>query len=517
MTKADKALFQGMLDEWGNDKDAFHYFTREKIKTDLYYFASEIMGWDKSKKDHKKILDPKLHKWMCKIIELEGDKAVFVARWHLKTTLVKLRIAQRILQNPLNRILYISVAGRLVESGLKGIKRILADPLVREYFPEIPKPGKDFKHWKKNTSQELTIWRDPASMFIPDEPQVMALGLGSDFTGMHFDECFCDDIIDKDTVRTASQMEKSEEDWGFLQYNLMGTPITMTGTFYHHSDLYNRIITDKHFPSNRIFIRSGIIGGKSDYSFFTLKDYEKLKKRMPSDYLFNCQILLDPAPISERILPPPQPTYKPPIPEGENLKYYIAVDPAATTEDYSDATGIVIGAINKINQLYIVDAIKVKIPGNELADLIIQLCIRFSPRRVGIELGLQAHLQHIIELRVADWKRQHKAPINVPLYPLKVSKLTKAQRIANTLGSFVRGARCRINENCTDLIREMDMFTGKGKEQDNLVDAASLLFPTIDSFGANTLAQSAAEYVGMTIKDIFKKSHSRGYRARYAS
>src|SRR4030042_935581 len=196
-------------------------------------------------------------------MELLGSKMILVPREHCKTTWMKAWIVQRILKaGGKISIMLLSKTERLSVRNLKSIKRFLALPLLRRLFPEIiPDPGKDYRNWAKSTNDELIMREDPES--ISNEPQITALGSTASFTGSHVNLIILDDYIDDDTVRTVGQMERVEDEWGYLQPILKdGGEIMIIGTFYHYNDLYNKIIKEEHFPRDRLFVRRAIENGK---------------------------------------------------------------------------------------------------------------------------------------------------------------------------------------------------------------------------------------------------------------
>jgi hypothetical protein len=214
----------------------------------------------------------------------------------------------------------------------------------------------------------------------------------------------------------------------------------------------------------------------------------------------------------DKIFPGAQPTYEN-LPPGE-YAWYIAVDPAPTIEAYSDETGIVIGAIDKQKQVWIDRAIGVKKSGGELVDLLISLALQYKPVRIGIELGLQTHLQYIMDNKINDYERANGVRVPFNFVPIPISrKLSKGDRVHLTLGSFVREGKVHIKSDQYDLIHEMDFFTGKGKEKDNLVDAASMLFYVIEDFNYGYMQRLNLKPKG-TFFDIFQDSKEDGYKWR---
>jgi predicted phage terminase large subunit-like protein len=503
------------------EDEASTQFLRHKALTDLFYLGYEILGWKdaKSPTRRRKRIDPTFHRWLARRIQAPGDKMIMVQRLALKTTWIKLRIVQLLLNNPYLRIGLFSVSARLVEQELAAIKMLFASRELRDLFPDlIPDPGKEYKNWEKSNASQLTVFRPRVEgVRIPDEPQIIAVGSLAKITGMHLDYLFPDDIIDKDSVATADQMEKSEDWWAFMQSILeIEGETCMTGTFYHYADLYNKIIKEGQFKRKNIHIRSCYdIHGEPTYkAWFTKRDLEKIRRRQ-GEYIFNCQYRLDPAPKGDRIFPPPQPTYE--TLGGDNYQYYIAVDPAVSTKRTSDYTAIVVAAVAPGKWIYIVEALQVKRKTNEIADILIKKCLQYKPVRVGMELGLQEHLKYYLDLRKTEYTRMHGVRVPMNILPIPIpTRVSKADKINDTLGTFIRSGRVRIHKSCTDLIRQMDTFTGSGKEHDDLVDACSMLFACIEGFGIGRW-KKMWEAPDNSWQSWFKEPESEGWRGNFAA
>jgi len=176
MTKSEQRKLDELLEAVdGNELEASRLYIKWKCLNDLYYLATEVLGWDKTREGKRRI-DPKFHRWLVQLLDKPGDKLILVARDHMKSSWVKLKIVQEILNNPNIRILLASATKRLVVQELTDIKRIFATKILRTLFPEIiPDPGKDYNNWEKCTEQELTLRRDPERSYIPQGPQLLAV------------------------------------------------------------------------------------------------------------------------------------------------------------------------------------------------------------------------------------------------------------------------------------------------------------------------------------------------------
>lgn len=518
LTAAEQQKYFQFLDEFGNEDLAFMQYTRWKCLTDLYWFGSEFYGWKHSvdpKNPRRKRVDPVFHKWLANEIQRTGDKLILVPRLHLKSTWVKLDIVRKVLMAPNKRIGLFSVASRLVEKELVEIKHMFQKPELRELFPDlVPDPGKEFRGWEKCTANELTLKRDKTSgEKIPQESQVTVLGSGARMAGLHMDTAYLDDIVDQDSVKTPELIKKTLDWWGYIQSIMeLGAEYCITGTRYGRFDLYHTMIEEKQIE--HVVVRKAIEQGKVLYhSWFTKKELAKIKRRQ-GNYIFSCQYLLDPVAQEDKIFPGNQPTYHK-LPPGD-YNWYMTVDPAPTIEGYSDETGITIGAVDKRKFLWIHEAIGVKKSGGDLADLLIRLAVKYRFTRIGIEFGLQTHLQYILDHQLSEYERNNGVRVPFNVVPVPISrKQSKGDRVYLTLGSFIREGKCFVKEDQVDLIHEMDFFTGKGKEKDNLVDAAAMLFFVIEDFNPGYMTRLNMRPKG-TFRDIFDGAIDDGYKWRKA-
>jgi hypothetical protein len=465
-------------------EDASLLFSRWKSLNDLYYLGTHILGLNKAQdRRGKKIVDPGLHKWLCKILEEESDKMILIPRRHAKTFWVKVRIIQLILKNPNNiRIALYSKTSNLVEAEMKSIVRMIQTPSLMALFPEeIPDPGKNMNGWERVTANMLTVKR--AGETVPQENQLEVYGAGATVTGKHFDEHFYDDILNEDDAHSPEGNRKTIEWYGYIQGVLEpGGSETVTGTPYHYADLY-AYIEQEQIYGKHIYKRPGIVNGKPIYSFYTLKMHERLKKRM-GPYLYSCQIMVNPIPSEDQLFPPPQPVWQSPTLPGlkETYKYYITIDPAASTQKYSDETAFAVAAINSAGWVYIVECFGVKKGGEEIARLLLQLNERYKPVKIGMEAGLQEHLATVIRLVKSQWEMVKKKSIALPLISMPIKRVNKFQRINLTLGSFVRQGKIFFHPTLHRLFEQMEKINPNYEGKDDLVDAVSMIFQLVDNF-----------------------------------
>lgn len=515
MTKKEKAKYRQFLHAHnGDEQSATHTYVKWKCLTDLYFLSSEVLGLRKATEGQRKRWDPRFHRWMAKILERPHDTLLLVPRGHMKSTMVKVRIVQMILQNPMIRIGLFSRTSGLVEEQLNDIKNMLQTSLLRHYFPDlIPDPGKRWSGWQRATANELTLKRDPEWGRIPQESQVEAWGAGATITGRHYDVVVFDDILNEQSCSTPEQIRKVRDFYSYVQSIKEPDGFEyVIGTRYHYGDLYGTIIKENWF-GNRVFVRSAIEDGKPIYSFFTLKMLDKIKKRQ-GPFEWSCQYMNNPVPADFQIFAPPQPMYAH-LPE-DRYDYYITVDPAATTEKYSDETAIAVGAVNQKGILYVLEANGHKLPPNEVAEVLISKMEKYRPKKVGIELGLQSALKYVIDSKLSEYYMRTGTSLSTHFEPIKISRvLSKENRINRSLGAFVREGKIFLHESLNDLFMQMEFFP-RG-EHDDLVDAVSMLFQVIDKFSGQYWNGTSDAGKTKTFYDLFApKSVSGSWEDKFA-
>ena len=514
VTAAEKRMYENITAECKEGESPMWFWLRWKAQTDLYFLGTEIFDFGEARdpKTRRKRCDPKMHKRMAKSLESNEDALLLWPRNHCKTTWVKYRLVQIIIQNPFARTGLWSRTSGLAKLILKNVKSLLRNPTLVDLFPEILKVPK----WEKDTATELTVYRPvDEGQNPPTENQVEAWGIEGTVTGRHYDYHFYDDVINEQSVTTAEQIEKVETWWQHVQAIREVTATEkMIGTRYHERDIYNKIIREKFFPTVERY--KALQAGKPLYSYFRLKDLDKMKKRM-GDWVFSCQMMNEPVPPSDKLFMQPYPFWHN-LPEDP--KYYIAVDPALAKK-WSNKTGIAVGCVDRQNpsRLYYVLAYSVKKPPDKLANEIVKLIAKFRPQRVGIEFGLQEGLQYILELKLREVMRQ-VGIAHPEILPISTGKIQKHLKIDRTLGAFTRMQKALFHPSLTELFRQMDFYNPHSEDNDDdVLDACSMLIQTVEHFAQHHWdnVQPEGSWKGWTFFDLHKPETKEGWDRKLAS
>ena len=508
MTPYEVRKYDLLLKEIGNEDEAMRFWLRWKCQTDLFWLGAEIFGLKHARdaKTRKHRLDSRMHRQMSREICAEGDKLLLYPRDHMKTTWVKMRIVQLVLINPNYRIGLWTKTLALAKKELKSIKALFMNRTLMELFPElIP----ERRNWEKDTQNELTMIREPDEKtgYLPQECQIECWGIESTVTGHHYEFHFYDDIIDKDSIRTAEQIQKVLEWWQDVQgMKQIGTEECMTGTRKHERDIYASIIRESYFQT--VVVHKAIQAGRPFYSYFTLDALSKRKKQM-GDYKFSLEFMNDPLPESEKMFQAPYPVYTR-LPDLE-FKHYIAVDVAYSVERDANWTGIVVGSvpIKTPNCVYYQEAYRLKEKPDVIADEIIKKLIQYRPRRLGIEAIAFESMRYIIDAKVKEWEVGSGQVLSFEYFPLpqKVGKQSKSDKIENTLGAFMRSERAFFRSTLDLLFTQMDFFNRfSEKNDDDVLDAAAMLIMTVENFsGAHWIAANGFSPVGLVTIETLRK------------
>ena len=512
-TEADLAKYEEFVGEVGEEK-GLELLMRWKCLTDLYYLGSEILGMGQAIRMGDALLDPKFHGWLARTLAKDEHSLILVARGHLKTAWLIVYAVQLLLRNPNERLHIYSITQDFVETThLVVLKQHLETPLLNKLFPDVVPPRSE---WEVDVKNRLTMRRQPVQGEIVMGDQVQVYGVGNTITGKRATVQLFDDLIDKDTVRTAAQMEKTRQ-WfsGAMPILEPGGLRKAIGTPYHHSDLYHTIEEDEIF--DKVYRMPLKVKGKFVCKWWTEKKFKHVTRGM-LPYDIQSQYFLNSLPTEDMAFPPPQPTFRT-LPEGE-YTWYIACDPAATTEKYSDETAIIVAAVSATGDVFITREYHGRWPGNETAKRLITLAAEIKPRKLGIELGLQEHLKYIIDSEKSNWEEVNKRTLPVYIEPIRVSnKRNKFDRVNWTLGAFVKEGKVKIHESCIDLMAQMDRFNKNYSGKDDLVDAASMIFQIVDMFSYRNYTKEVPEFQlknWFTIEDL-KPKPQRGWERRFVS
>lgn len=373
---------------------------RELCQQDLFYLlVGELGRYDMC------------HPWLyrrCREVQRNPDEILDLwAREHYKSTIITYgHTIMDILNNPEQTICIFSHSGKMAKKFLKPIKETFESNLELLYlFSDIlyPKPRSQSPLW--SVQDGLLVRRQ----CVRKEPTLYASGLVDSMpTGMHFDIRVYDDMVDRDSVNTPDQIEKTTECWVLSSY--LGTETGVAryiGTRYHLHDTYSTM-QERGIPT-RVYPCTS--DGTDDVRKTVLKSAEYLAKKRKEDgiYQFSCQMLLNPLADNVQGFKEEWLMYWNAT-NDKNLNKIIIVDPASgkranqaggtrstkQANKDNDYTAMWVIGIGGDDNFYILDIVRDRLNLTQRTEMLLSLHRQWRPRRVGYEeYGMQADIEHI--------------------------------------------------------------------------------------------------------------------------
>ena len=341
-----------------------------------------------------------------------------------------------IVNNPNIRILLSSYSLEVAKKPLAAIRnQFMFNNEFRYFFREFcPKPNKDGKI-EFGTTENITI---PNRTKNYKEPTLMAAGIGTNVTGLHFDVITPDDLVNRDSVSNETQIQASKNYFSLLG-PLFDNPtiprFKMTGTIYHFNDLHSELRKNNKWDvsiipvhdENYVFKFPERIGKEAF-------ENEILKDPQMNPYDIQSQYLLNPIDPAQRKFEETWIKYYDALPEG--LAEYVYADPASTVKKSSDYTVIERWGFDFNMNMYLIDAYRDRLRSNERVELYVGVakqCKNLKGAKYEVTGGRHGDLENI---------RQEFIKARLPIAPkeTKATVASKRDRIEQRLvGRFHAG------------------------------------------------------------------------------
>jgi predicted phage terminase large subunit-like protein len=264
---------------------------RQVLENNLYKFNKFVLKVEEGK--DKVPLAP-FHQELCTFVETNKHKKklVLVPRGHLKSTLVTVGYSlQQLLKDPSRRILIANATYNLACNFLTDIKRQLKfNDKIHLLWGDL---SRNPERWSSNEIALATA----KGMHGKKEPNITAMGLESNLTSQHYDVIIGDDLVNKDYVNTADQIQKTinfyKEALNLLEPN---GEFIIIGTRWHDSDLYgwimdndNNVLSDFEVMVKQAY--EGDLYGEDFKPLFPAKfkqSHLKSLREQQGPYFFSC-------------------------------------------------------------------------------------------------------------------------------------------------------------------------------------------------------------------------------------
>lgn len=460
---------------------------RQLAATDLKYLCTKGLGFDQWDTLHDELVA-----WLNQ--STKRFKLILMPRETFKSSIITVaRSIQRILQNPNTTILLSSAVLANSESFMGKIKEYLtAKSNLKHLFGDFQS---DVWNSEKIVIRQRTI--------ADHTPTITPAGADKATVSQHYDLIAHDDLVNRQTVNTKEQIEKTRKVYSD-SFDLLKKPdgeMVIVGTRWDDKDLYGEIIRaqDELEKAGKprtfdIYVRKVKEQGKIIFpTKFIDQNFLDELKREKGSYDFSCQYMNEPISRENQQFKPPV-RYWETIPEGG--MNFITVDLAGEEED-NDFN--VIGDMNfsKANQLRVVEYDRGHYTAGEMIEKLFAMVKRKEaegrkPRVVGIEAI--AYQRVFLQLLSVEMRKRKYYFSTAAINPHK-DKFTRIM----ALQPWWEQGNLLLKPGMVELEEEFDRFP-RGLN-DDVIDMVSMSVPIVQ--GTVPIVENKPEYANL--KDDFSR------------
>lgn len=374
--------------------------SRHLSKKDLKFLCRDMLGmnlWDHCHDHLQDFLET----------SKKNKKLILLPREHLKSSIITVGTSiQYILNNTNVSILYASAIQSNAESFLLQTKSYLSNK------SDLPKLFGRFESEKWNESEILINQRTVTQI----SKTISVAGADKAVTSQHYDVIYLDDIVNRQTVSTIDQMEKTKKFYSDCM-DLLKKPdgiLYVIGTRWNERDLYGWIMSNFKEEFD-IFNLQATVNGKIDGQVIFPKKFSNALLRellkMKGSYEFNCQYMNSITSPESRIFNPPCRKWG--MDDVQFMRPAITFDPATSSNKDSCDAVVMVSGINASSQLcalaYTIFKQKDKTPFN-MINRIFDYIVRFQVRDIVVETnGGQEVYVHLLN----DEAKKRKVAVNI--------------------------------------------------------------------------------------------------------
>jgi predicted phage terminase large subunit-like protein len=470
------------------------------LTKDLLLFNQEVLHVEEGPNMVK--LAP-FHKEMCDFVMKPSQKELMLLpRGHLKSTLVTIGYSLlRIAENPEVRILIANATYDMATSFLSQIKKhIQYNETFRDYYGDL---STNADKWSENM---ITIPK--FKPFSKKEATVTAYGMGGNLVSQHYDVIIGDDLVNRDYINTAEQIEKT-----ILFYKDALDLLEPTGKFiilgtrWADADLYGWIM-DRSSPEQvyknfDTMIEKAYTGnletGENLQILFPEKFTEEVLKTLKQNkgpIEFSAQYMNEPLPQESAKF---KMIWMKQVLEDElkvrELNLFTMVDPAIGQKKSSDKTAIVTIAVDQYNNWFVVNIILGTMLPNEIIEHIFNNWEAYHPNKIGIEMtAYQKSLQYAL---VDEMRRRN---IFLPVVELKAER-SKEERILGLVPRYANGTIFHLTQCPYRNELEDELLRFPIGKHDDIIDALA--------YGLQIAHQTRNPYRSNNNRDREDRRHNR--------
>lgn len=430
-------------------------YLRERAKSDLYFLCDAILRDVNNPQTPP--LDENVHWDLTENVQRRDvkKKLFLIPRGHLKSTILTVgHSIQTIINNPNTRGLLGSGSNKLAQGFLKEIKEHFEkNELFRWLFPEW-----ESERWEKWNEDLIRAPRELRTSKAK-EHTIETAGTEMSLTSRHYDWMKFDDIVNKETVTTKEQMEKTKV-WYKTTFSLLepGGYIDIIGTRWHFNDLYGDIEASPE--SYIVYKRRAVEDGKPIYpNKYTLEDLQEIRKEQGS-YIYSCQY--DNNPVDDERAKFKREWIKRYKTLPHRMNYYLTTDLGGDQEG-NDFNVLMITGVDEQKNRHTIEFERGHFTPGEFIKLFFMLHRKYQPKKSSIETV--AYQKSLLFFMREEMRKQNYF---IGITEMKRSKVSKEDRIELRLAPVFENGAYFIGENMKEIEDELTMFPRA--KNDDLLD-----------------------------------------------
>jgi|GEM_PF-5671463 len=469
---------------------------KEKVLSSLYDFNYFILGFNAATHPRKVGMEEEPHREICNFVQDwssgKKKKLVCVPRYSLKTSCITVGYTLfELAHDPSMTVLIDSVERSLSIKMLGQIRGICeVNPVFRAVFG-------DWTSERGWTDYSLTI--APAPRGTETNPSVNTAGVDSSKVMYHPRLMILDDLVNRATVDSLAGLTKAIRHYKDLA-PMSGEAgrIVMPCTRWDMDDLVAYILENEPDEWD-IFIRSAIKDDGTAY-YPQMMSLKWIQKKLDKDpYFSSCQYLNDPInPSATDFDGDDVEWYEDEEELPDKLTNYITVDPAGHEGSVGDNTAIVIGGVDREENIYFYEPYFDRFKPDEIVRHIFDEYLSQKVRRVGIEENyFRGELAKSFERKGREWgtkvrveklkhygKKERKRDRIRALQPwFKDGKIfLKGKKVSYRDGDKTVTKWVPVGKNMKALYQQIISYP-RAKMSDDLIDAAAMFLEIIKPSG----------------------------------
>ena len=462
-----------------------------RCRTDLFFLAKEILGYDKmTEATHQELCDyttsilpnpPPTNAIQEKHPEFDPRKnllLLLMPRGTFKSSIVTVSFTlQMVLNEPNIRIL---IESETFSKSKAFLREIIEHLINNEKYREVFRAIHGMYPFVKKSSAKL--WTD-SELILPcrtrplKEPTISCAGIDVTKTGMHYDLIIADDLHSEMNVTNSDIIQKVIDHFK-LAFSLLdpGKPMIVIGTRWHMLDLYQHII-DFRYDDFNILIKS-VYNPDGSLFFPEVLSEEELEKirKVQGSSMFSRQYLN--SPVSDE-----NATFKreyfdrKPWSEiaGRPMNWYLSGDPSYADPrgmtSYGDFATLVLVGMDYDRQLYVRHIVRRKMTYSEFINEIFNV---YTDRKYA---DIQKNMRVIVEvigtksLSYELHNEQVRRRTFLPLTEITSRPLSKEERIRG-LAPFYENKLVHHIKECSQIEEmERELLEFPVGRHDDIIDA----------------------------------------------